>query len=73
MPDFRGRSLEGGDGGVGIDIEDADEAVEGGGGDDGAEGVGGDGGDAEAVAGVGELQNEVVGAPEPDGLVEGTG
>jgi len=29
LPDFGGRGLESGDGGIGIDIEDSDEAVEG--------------------------------------------
>lgn len=70
MPDFRGRSLESGDGGVGIDIEDANKAIEGRGSGDGAEGVSGDGSDAEAMAGVGALEDKLVGPPKPDGLVE---
>lgn len=73
LPDLGRGSLEGGQGRVGIDIEDANEAVEGRGGGDGAEGVGGDGSDAEAVAGVGALKDEFIGPPKPDGLVEGTG
>lgn len=73
IPDLGGRGLEGGEGGVGVDIKDADKAVEGGGGGDDAGGVGCDGYDAEAVAGVGADGDEVVGAPEPDRLVERAG
>ena len=66
FPYFRGRSLEGGDGGVWIDNEDTDEAIEGGGGGDVGKGVGGKWEDVEVVAGVGGLQNEVVGVLEQD-------
>ena len=52
---FRGRSLEGGNGGVGIDIEDVDEVIEGAGGGDEAEGVGGHRDDIEAMASVSSL------------------
>jgi len=56
-------------GGVGIDIEDTNDVVEGGGGGDETEGVGGHRDDAKAMASVGALQNEVVGVPEPDSLI----
>ncbi|KAK7381913.1 hypothetical protein VNO80_00464 [Phaseolus coccineus] len=62
---FGGRGLDGGDDGVGINIEDTDEAVEGRGGDEGAYGVGSDGGDDKAVASVNAVQKEVVGVSEP--------
>ena len=52
---FKGRSLEGGNGGVGIDIEDANEVIKGGGGGDEAEGVGGHRDDTEAMASVSSL------------------
>jgi len=66
---FGGRGLDGGHNGVGINIEDTDEAVEGRGGDEEAYGVGSDGGNAKAVANVNAVQTEVVGVPEPDDLV----
>lgn len=73
LPNFGGWSLECGDRTVGVHIEDSDEAVEGSGRGDDAGWMSCDGYDAEAVAGIGELELELVGSPQPDSLVESAG
>lgn len=77
LPALRGGSLKGSNGVIRIDIEDSNEAIKRCGGGNDAGGVGGDGDNAEAVAGVGSLQYDVVigggAAPEADGFVEGAG
>jgi len=61
LPGLRRRGLKRGDGVVGVNIEDSDEAVESGGGSDDTGRVSGHGDHAEAVAGVGPLEHQVVG------------
>lgn len=73
MPDLRRRRLESGDCGVGIDFKDANKAIERSGGSYETGRMSSNRDDAEAVAGVGPLQLELVGLPELDGLVEGAG
>lgn len=73
MPDLRRRRLESGDSGVGIDLKDANEAIERSGGSNETGRMSSNRDDAEAVAGVGAVQVELVGLPELDGLVEGAG
>lgn len=63
LPDLGRRGFESGNGGVGINVEDPNEAVEGGGGGDQAGRVSCDGRHTKAVAGVGALEDEVVGFP----------
>lgn len=70
-PDLGRRRLERGDGGAGVDVEDADVAVERDGGGERAGGVRGEGDDPERVAPRGGADGgELVGAPGADGLVE---
>lgn len=73
LPDFRGWSFESGDGGVGVDVEDTNEAVERSRGGDEPRRVSRHRRHAQAVARVGALPNQLVGAPEPHGLVQRPG
>ena len=70
LPHFRGRSFQSGNCSIGIDIKNANEAVQRSGGGDDARWVSSNGDNAEAVASVVLLQDELVRHPELHGLVE---
>jgi hypothetical protein len=73
-PDLGRRRLEHGDGSAGVDVEDADVAVERHRGGERAGGVGREGDNPERVPARGGAHGgEVVRAPDADGLVERTG